>query len=86
MRILPFRKLIESMTEDEDGDGGDLGGLSADDAQRMGERMGLDLEAMAERVARKMSGEPGPAMANGIPPAFRRQQPRNPSRAQRRHK
>lgn len=86
MRILPFRKLIESMTEDEDGDGGDLGGLSAEDAQKMGERMGLDLEAMAERVARKMSGEAGPAMGNGIPPAFRRQQPRNPSRAQRRHK
>ena len=89
MRILPFRKLVESMTADEDGDGGDFGGLSAEDAQAMGERMGLDLEAMAERVARKMSGgEPEPAMAggNGIPPAFRRQQPRSASRAQRRHK
>ena len=87
MRILPFKKLIESMTSDEDGDGGDLGGLSAEDAQAMGQRMGLDLEAMAERVARKMSDEPEPAMAgNGVPPAFRRQQPRNASRAQRRHK
>lgn len=88
MRIVPFKRLIESMTSDEDGDGGDLGGLSAEDAQAMGERMGLDLEAMAERVARKMSGEPESAMAggNGIPPAFRRQQPRNASRSQRRHK
>ena len=87
MRLIPFRKLVESMTADEDGDGGDLGGLSAEDAQAMGERMGLDLEQMAERVARRMSGEAEAAMAgNGIPPAFRRQQPRNASRAQRRHK
>jgi len=87
MRLIPFKRLVESMTADEDGDGGDLGGLTAEDAQAMGERMGLDLEQMAERVARKMAGEPEPAMAgNGIPPAFRREQPRTASRAQRRHK
>ena len=96
MRILPFKKLLESMTADEDDDGGDLGGLSADDAEKMAARMGLDVEQMAERIAQRMGSNGGIRMSpdveaaaaaaaeNGrIPPAFRREQPRHTTRAKR---
>ena len=96
MRILPFRKLIESMTADEDGDGGDLGGLTPEDVEAMAAQAGLDVEAMAERVARRMNGQPGvPVSAeveaaarrvaeeSRLPPGFRRQQPKRSSRSAR---
>lgn len=95
MRFLPFKKLVESVLEDEDGDGGDLGGLTAEDAEKMAARMGLDVEAMAERMARRMNGEtPGvPVSAEvaaaarrvaedaQLPPGFRRQQPKRTTRS-----
>ena len=97
MRILPFKKLIESMLEDDDGEGGDLGGLTAEDAEKMAARAGLDIEAMAERVARTMNRDTGgvpmsPEVAAAaqrvaedarLPPGFRRQQPKRSSRSSR---
>ena len=97
MRILPFRKLIQSMTSDEDGDGGDLGGLTAEDVETMAAQAGLDVEAMAERLARRMNGTAGGVPVSAeveaaarrvadearLPPGFRRQQPKRSSRAAR---
>ena len=94
MRLIPFRRLVESLAEpDDDSPDGDLGGLTAGDvdqaagmAEQLAEqavrKMGLNVspEEMAE--ARRMAEQ---AMAGGgnIPPAFRRQQPKSKTRAQR---
>ena len=93
MRLIPFKRLVESMAErDDDAPEGDLGGLTAEDAGQMADmseqmarmaaaRMGdvpPDVVAEAQRMASRMMGGEVP-----VPAAFRRQQPQNKSRAQR---
>ena len=91
-RLIPLGRLVESMAEPDDdtpdGEGSaDTGGMTPSDfedmrrmaeqqAQKMAERMGMDVtpEQMAEASAQA---------AQQMPPAFRRQQPRNQSRAKR---
>ena len=80
LRRLPVAKLAAAFFGDEDEDGNPvapdgMGGLSAEDVQRMAEQSGIDLEKMAEQVAARMPRD-------HLPP--RRSQPRNRTRAARR--
>jgi hypothetical protein len=101
LRLIPFRRFIESMAErDEDAPEGDLGGLEPGDVEDMadvGEQMAAQAARKMEQAARAMGASAddiaqaramAEAMAGGgaVPPAFRRQQPQNRSRAQRRGK
>ena len=89
-RLIPFGRLAESMAEpDEDtpaGEGGLPGGMTADDFGQMRDLAAQQARRMAERMGHPVSDEQlAEAVAQaGVPPAFRRNQPRQRSRAGRR--
>lgn len=93
-RLIPFERLLNSLAEPDedtpDGEGGLPGGMTAtdfeqmkamaaDQARRMAAKMGVTLsdEEMAEATAQAMASD-------AVPTAFRRQQPRRMTKAQRR--
>ena len=89
-RLIPFGRLVESMAEpDEDtpaGEGGLPGGMTADDFGQMRDLAAQQARRMAERMGHPVTDEQlAEAVAQaGVPPAFRRNQPRQRSRAGRR--
>jgi hypothetical protein len=89
-RLIPFGRLAESMAEpDEDtpaGEGGLPGGMTADDFGQMRDLAAQQARRMAERMGHPVTDEQlAEAVAQaGVPPAFRRNQPRQRSRAGRR--
>lgn len=95
-KYVPFMKIIESMAEPEDGapagEGGLPGGMTAADVAeasrlaqeqmaKMGFKVSPDMAAAAERMFVPPDVPLDPPAE--VPPAFRRQQPKNRSRAQR---
>jgi hypothetical protein len=92
-RMIPWKRLIESVAEPDedtpDGEGGLPGGMTAADVG--------DMEHMAAEQARRMAHRAGIQVSDaeladavakarrmdGVPPAFRRQQPKHKPRAQR---
>ena len=92
MRLIPFWKIAESMMEDDDEDQDDAaeggaprrergpGGLDIEDIRTMAEQAGMDVDKMAEQVARKM----GAGQRAASTAAFQRHgQPRHRTRAKR---
>jgi hypothetical protein len=93
-KLIPFERLIGSMAEpDEDtpeGEGDLPGGMTGADFESMKTLAEQQARQMAERMGMQVSDEDlaaASAQAAGqMPPAFRRHQPRNQSRAKRAHR